>query len=76
MSILDTASLGHGSRARTVALAQLSSADLDGLYRRDLKAYSITSSTSGARLRRFTVADGILADMMASVSEAYVKQRA
>lgn len=78
MSILDI--MPRSATVRVLApsrLLKLSSADLDGLYRRDLKAYSIIILNIGREIsRRLRVADGILADMMASVSEAYVKQRA
>ena len=78
MSILDI--MPRSATVRVLApsrLIKLSSTDLDGLYRRDLKSYSIIILNIGREIsRRLRVADGILADMIASVAEAHVKQRA
>jgi CRP/FNR family cyclic AMP-dependent transcriptional regulator len=54
-------------------LLVLSSEALDGLYRRDLKAYSLVVLNVARELsRRLRVADGILADFMANVFDEYV----
>jgi CRP-like cAMP-binding protein len=77
MSILDVMPRSATVRALAPArLMRLSANDLDALYRRDLKAYAIiTLNIAREMSRRLRVADGILADMMASVADAYLKQR-
>jgi CRP-like cAMP-binding protein len=53
---------------------KLSSADLDRLYRFDVKAYSlIVLNIAREMSRRLRVADGILADLIANVVDGYSK---
>lgn len=53
-------------------LIRLTAKDLDRLYRRDLKAYSlIVLNIAREMSRRLRVADGILADLIASGAEGY-----
>ncbi len=77
MSILDI--MPRSATVRALApsrLMRLSASDLDGLYRKDVKAYSIIILNIAREMsRRLRVADGILAEMMASVTDAYLKQR-
>jgi CRP/FNR family cyclic AMP-dependent transcriptional regulator len=50
--------------------------DLDGIYRQDLKSYSIIVLNIARDLsRRLRVTDGLLADITASVLEDYVGRR-
>lgn len=57
-------------------LIKVTAADLDGLYRADVKAYSlIVLNIAREMSRRLRVADGILADLIANVVEGYVKKR-
>jgi CRP-like cAMP-binding protein len=74
MSILDV----QPRSASVVAVAptrllRITSEALDGLYRRDLKSYSlIVLNISRELSRRLRVADGIIADFMANVFDEYV----
>jgi CRP/FNR family transcriptional regulator, cyclic AMP receptor protein len=76
MSILDV--MPRSATVRVLApsrLIRMSASDLDNLYRRDVKAYSIILLNIAREIsRRLRVADGILADMVASVTEAYLKR--
>lgn len=57
-------------------LLRVSAADLDSLYRYDLKAYSlIVLNLAREMSRRLRVADGILADLIANVTDTYVTRR-
>ncbi len=57
-------------------LVRISSADLDRLYRFDVKAYAIIVLNIAREMsRRLRVADGILADLIANVVEGYAKSR-
>jgi CRP-like cAMP-binding protein len=75
MSILDV----QPRSATVVALApsrllRVTSEALDGLYRRDLKAYSLIVLNVARELsRRLRVADALLADIVANVTETYLK---
>ncbi len=58
-------------------LIKITSADLDRLYRHDVKAYAIFVLNIAREMsRRLRVADGILADLIANVVEGYGKSRA
>ena len=75
MSILDV----MPRSATVVALApsrllRITSEALDGLYRRDLKAYSLIVLNIARELsRRLRVADGIIADFVVNVLNDYVR---
>lgn len=74
MSILDV----QPRSATVVALApsrllRVTSESLDGLYRRDLKAYSLIVLNIARELsRRLRVADALIADIVANVTETYL----
>lgn len=74
MSILDV----QPRSASVVAVAptrllRITSEALDALYRKDLKAYSLIVLNIARELsRRLRVADGIIADFVASVLDEYV----
>jgi CRP/FNR family cyclic AMP-dependent transcriptional regulator len=76
MSILDVMPRSATVRALAPSRAlKLSASDLDALYRRDLKAYSIIVLNIAREMsRRLRVADGILAEMIANVNEVYMKR--
>jgi CRP/FNR family cyclic AMP-dependent transcriptional regulator len=58
-------------------LLRISSADLDALYRHDLRSYAIIILNLARELsRRLRVADGILADMISSVMDQYLTRPA
>lgn len=57
-------------------LIKITAADLDRLYRADVKAYVLIVQNIARELsRRLRVADGILADLIANVTETYVRRR-
>lgn len=57
-------------------LLRITAADLDRLYRSDLKSFALIVQNIARELsRRLRVADGILADLIANVTETYVKRR-
>lgn len=57
-------------------LVRISAADLDRLYRYDVKAYAIIVLNIAREMsRRLRVADGILADLIANVVDGYAKSR-
>jgi CRP-like cAMP-binding protein len=66
----------RSATVRTLAPARLlriTSADLDGLYRHDIKAYALIVLNVARELsRRLRVADGILADLIANVLDSYL----
>lgn len=76
MSILDVQP--RSATVRSVApsrLLRLTASDLDALYRHDLKAYAlIVLNLAREMSRRLRVADGILADLIASVTDTYLKR--
>lgn len=77
MSIVDvqprSASVRVLSPSRVV---RLTAADLDALYRRDIRAYALIVLNLARELsRRLRVADGILADLIANVLDSYLVQR-
>lgn len=74
MSIVDVQP--RSATVRTLApsrLLRITSADLDSLYRYDLKSYSLIVLNMARELsRRLRVADGILADLIANVVDSYL----
>jgi CRP-like cAMP-binding protein len=77
MSILDvqprSASVIAVAPAR---LLRITSEALDGLYRKDLKSYSLIVLNVARELsRRLRVADGIIADFFADVLDEYVAKK-
>lgn len=77
MSLLDIQP--RSASVRTVSpchLIVVGSADLDALYRRDLKAYSLLVLNIAREMsRRLRVADGILADVIAQLTDSYLRRR-
>jgi len=77
MSILDIQP--RSATVRAVApsrLLRISAANLDALYRFDLKSYAIIVLNLAREMsRRLRVADGILADLVANVMHTYVDRR-
>ncbi len=58
-------------------LLRISSADLDALYRHDLRSYAIIILNLARELsRRLRVADGILADLISNVMDQYLSRPA
>jgi CRP/FNR family transcriptional regulator, cyclic AMP receptor protein len=76
MSILDIMPRSATVRALAPSRAlKMSAHDLETLYRRDLKAYSIVVLNIAREMsRRLRVADGILADVMANLAETYSRR--
>ena len=76
MSIVDIQPRSATVRALAPGrLVRVSPADLDTLYRHDLRAYAIVILNLARELsRRLRVADGIVADLVANVLESYVKR--
>jgi len=74
MSIVDIQP--RSATVRAVApsrLVRISAADLDTLYRQDVRSYAIVVLNLARELsRRLRVADGILADLIANVLDSYV----
>ena len=77
MSILDV--LPRSATTRVLApsrLLRLTSHDLDGLYRKDLKSYALLVLNIAREMsRRLRVADGLLADMVSNVMDEYTRRR-
>ena len=77
MSILDVHP--RSATVRSLAASRLllvTSADLEALYRRDIKAYSLFVLNVARELsRRLRVADGILADLVASLMDDLMAAR-
>jgi CRP/FNR family cyclic AMP-dependent transcriptional regulator len=74
MSIVDIQPRSATVRALAPSrLLRVSSADLDALYRHDLRSYSIIILNLARELsRRLRVADGILADLISNVMDQYL----
>jgi CRP-like cAMP-binding protein len=74
MSIVDIQP--RSATVRAVApgrLVRITAADLDALYRHDLRSYAIVILNLARELsRRLRVADGILADLIANVLDDYI----
>lgn len=77
MSILDIMPRSATIRALAPSrLLKMSAGDLEALYRRDMKAYSIVVLNIAREMsRRLRVADGILADVLANLAETYSRRR-
>jgi hypothetical protein len=56
-------------------LLRVTAGDLDALYRLDLKAYSLVVLNVAREMsRRLRVADGIIAELIANVSDGYLRR--
>jgi CRP/FNR family transcriptional regulator, cyclic AMP receptor protein len=77
MSILDV--MPRSATVRAVApsrLIRLTAHDLDALYRRDLRSYSLLVLNIAREMsRRLRVCDGLLAELVANVVDEYTKPR-
>ena len=75
MSIVDIQPRSATVRALAPCrLVRITPADLDALYRHDLRSYAIVVLNLARELsRRLRVADGIVADLIGSVLDNYVK---
>ena len=78
MSIVDIQPRSATVRALAPSrLLRVSSADLDALYRHDLRSYAIIILNLARELsRRLRVADGILADLISNVMDQYLSRPA
>lgn len=76
MSLLDVQPRSATVRALAPSrLLYVTSKDLDVLYRRDLKAYSLVVLNLAREMsRRLRVADGIVADLVMQVNDAYLRR--
>ncbi len=76
MSIVDIQPRSATVRALAPSsLLRISAADLDALYRYDLRSYSLIVLNLARELsRRLRVADGILADLIANVMDNYLRR--
>ncbi|MCC6217808.1 MAG: cyclic nucleotide-binding domain-containing protein [Polyangiaceae bacterium] len=74
MSILDVQPRSATVRALAPSrLLRITAADLDALYRLDVKSYALITLNLARELsRRLRVADGILADFIANVLDSYL----
>ena len=76
MSILDV--LPRSATARVVApsrMLRLSAQELDALYRRDLRSYSLLVLNLAREMsRRLRVADGLLAELVNNMMDHYVRR--
>jgi CRP/FNR family cyclic AMP-dependent transcriptional regulator len=77
MAVLDIMPRSASVRALApTRLLRFGNADLDALYRRDLKAYALIVLNIAREIsRRLRVADGILAEMVANVMDEYLERR-
>lgn len=75
MSIVDIQPRSATVRALAPGrLLRISAADLDALYRYDLRSYSLIVLNLARELsRRLRVADGILADLISNVLDQYIR---
>jgi CRP-like cAMP-binding protein len=77
MSILDV--LPRSATTRALAptrLLKVTAHDLDGLYRRDMKAYALLVLNVAREMsRRLRVADGLLAELVTNVMDEYTRRR-
>jgi CRP/FNR family cyclic AMP-dependent transcriptional regulator len=78
MSIVDIQPRSATVRALAPSrLLRVSSADLDALYRHDLRSYAIIILNLARELsRRLRVADGILAELISNVMDQYLSRPA
>lgn len=74
MSILDVQRRSATVRAVVPArLLRITAADLDALYRRDIKSYALVILNLARELsRRLRVADGLVSEMVADILDSYV----
>jgi CRP/FNR family transcriptional regulator, cyclic AMP receptor protein len=76
MSILDV--LPRSATVRAIAPAHLlrvTAHDLDALYRRDLRSYTLVVLNIAREMsRRLRVADGLLAELVANVMDEYTRR--
>jgi CRP-like cAMP-binding protein len=76
MSVLDV--LPRSATTRVLApthLLRLTAHDLDLLYRRDMRSYALLVLNIAREIsRRLRVADGLLADLVASVMDEYTRR--
>lgn len=77
MAILDVMPRSASARALAPSrLLRMCAQDLDALYRRDLKAYSIIVLNIAREMsRRLRVADGLLAEVMSYMASGYERRR-
>jgi CRP-like cAMP-binding protein len=77
MSIVDIQPRSATVRALAPGrLIRITAADLDALYRHDVRSYAIIVLNLARELsRRLRVADGILADLIANLMDSYVAKR-
>jgi CRP/FNR family transcriptional regulator, cyclic AMP receptor protein len=77
MSIVDIQPRSATVRALAPGrLIRISAAELDALYRHDVRSYAIIVLNLARELsRRLRVADGILADLIANVMDSYLGKR-
>jgi CRP-like cAMP-binding protein len=77
MSILDV--MPRSATVRAVApsrLLHITAQDLDALYRRDLRSYSLVVLNIAREMsRRLRVCDGLLAELVANVVDEYTRPR-
>jgi CRP-like cAMP-binding protein len=77
MSILDV--LPRSASTRVVApvrLLRLTAQDLDALYRKDLRSYSLLVLNIAREIsRRLRVADGLVAELVTNVTDEYLRRR-
>jgi CRP-like cAMP-binding protein len=77
MSILDV--MPRSATVRALApsrLLRITAHDLDTLYRRDLKSYSLVVLNIAREMsRRLRVADGLLAELVANMLDEYTRPR-
>ena len=78
MSIVDIQPRSATVRALAPSrLLKITSADLDALYRHDLRSYALIVLNLARELsRRLRVADGILADLISNVMDQYLSRPA
>jgi CRP-like cAMP-binding protein len=76
MSVLDMLPRSASVRAVSAStLLVLTSSDLDALYRRDLKAYTLVVQNIARELsRRLRVADGLLAEIVLGFQDTYLSR--
>jgi CRP-like cAMP-binding protein len=78
MSVLDI--LPRSATARVLAparLLKLTAHDMDALYRKDIRSYSLLVLNIAREIsRRLRVADGLLAELVTNVMDEYTRRRA
>lgn len=76
MSIVDVQPRSATVRALAACrLLRVTASDLDALYRQDLKAYALVVLNVAREMsRRLRVADGIIAELIANLTDNYLKR--